>query len=127
VLFVHVNTPRSRRKLPGIELSGFHFELPSKFDLAVFCSESDQGLTGTWNYNADLFDRRTILRAAAQFETVLDQVTRNPDLRLSEIQQILETNEQQQQAEEYSALQETSAQKLKGIKRRPTGTPVKTS
>jgi amino acid adenylation domain-containing protein len=126
VLFVHVNTPRSRRTLPGIELNGFQFELPSKFDLAVFCSENDQGLTGTWNYNADLFDRRTILRTAAQFETVLEQVTRNPDLRLSEIQQILETNEQLQQTEEYSALQETSAQKLKGIKRRPAGALVKT-
>jgi non-ribosomal peptide synthetase component F len=126
VLFVHMNTPRSRRTLPGIELAGYPFDMPSKFDLAVFCGERETVLTGTWHYNPDLFDRRTILRLAAQFETVLEQVTRNPDLRLSEIQQILEANAQQQQLEGQSALQEKSQQKLKGIKRRPPGVPVKT-
>ena len=126
VLFVHMNTPRSSRTLSGIELNGFQFELPSKFDLAVFCGENEQGVSGSWNYNPDLFDRRTIVRMAEQFQSVLEQVTGNPDLRLSDIQQTLAGNEQQQQMEEHSALQEKSLAKLKGIKRRPAGAPVET-
>ena len=120
VLFVHLNTPRSKCSLPGIEMAGFPFEFPSKFDLVVFCGEKDQSLTETWNYNPDLFDRRTILRMAVQFQLILEQAVGNSDLHLSEILGTLEASQQQEQMEEHRALQETSQQKLRGIKRRPS-------
>ena len=119
VLFVHMNTPRSRRPLPGIELSGFPFEMPSKFDLAVFHADRDTGLAGTWIYNPDLFDAATIVKMARQFRTVIELVIANPGLLLSEVSEILALKEQELGVMENRKFQHVSRQKLKGLKRRP--------
>ena len=119
VLFVHMNTPRSRRPLPGIELSGFPFEMPSKFDLAVFHADRETGLAGTWIYNPDLFDAATIAKMARRFRTVIELVIANPGLLLSEVSEILALKEQELGVMENQKFQHVSRQKLKGLKRRP--------
>jgi aspartate racemase len=119
VLFVHMNTPRSRRPLPGIELSGFPFDMPSKFDLAVFHAERETGLAGTWIYNPDLFDAATIVKMARRFRTVVELVIANSGLLLSEVSEILALKEQELGVMENRKFQDVSRQKLKGLKRIP--------
>jgi amino acid adenylation domain-containing protein/FkbH-like protein len=118
VLFVHMNTPRGRLPLPGIELTGFPVEVPSKFDLAVFHRDSGAGMAGTWIYNRDLFDAKTISKMAGHFLAVLEAVIADPRLRLDQIRQLLTERERQVRALESQHFQEASLHKLKGIKRR---------
>jgi Condensation domain len=119
VLFVHENTPRSRRSLPGIESSGFPIDLPSKFDLAVFCRNSAAGIGGIWVYNPDLFDASVIARMAGQYQAVLEDITVNPHHRLSETLQFIAATEQQERITEHNEFLEASLQKLKNVRRQP--------
>jgi non-ribosomal peptide synthetase component F len=94
--------------------------MPSKFDLAVFYSKSEAGMAGTWIYNCDLFDARTISKIASHFQSVLETVTeKDADPKLSEIQRGLHDAEQQLRAIEKKAFNEVSLDKLRNIKRRP--------
>ncbi len=72
VLFVQQNTPPgSTSSMPGIEMSPYVLDVPSKFDMAVFVSESDEGVNGYWLYNPDLFEAATVARMAGLFQLVL--------------------------------------------------------
>jgi hypothetical protein len=46
VLFVMQNTPRAASTMPELEMGPFPLEVPSKFDMAVFVSETEKGLLG---------------------------------------------------------------------------------
>lgn len=67
----------------------------AKFDLTLYLSESEQGLTGAWQYNTDLFDAATIERIARHFQSLLEGIAANPELRLSEFP-LLSDSEQRQ-------------------------------
>ncbi|HKH45466.1 MAG TPA: amino acid adenylation domain-containing protein [Thermoanaerobaculia bacterium] len=75
----------------SIEMPGLVFEEivleedVAKFDLGLAVLEGSGELTGFVEYNRDLFDRTTAERLARAFETLVDQVGRNPDLRVSEL------------------------------------------
>ena len=119
VLFVQQNTPRSASPMPGIEISQFRLgDLPSKFDMAVFMAESEQGTAGTWLYNPDLFDATTVARMAALFQVVLEKATADPTVRLSELVAILADEEQQHRATQHKEFQQLSVQKLKTARRK---------
>ena len=100
VLFVMQNIPRQKRELPGLQLSAFEMPITrSKFDLAVFMVEGENGLTGNWLYGTDLFERASILRMARHFETLLGNAVAEPDTRLSGIEILTEEERQQDEAE----------------------------
>lgn len=46
----------------------------SKFDLALFATETEAGLTEQWTYRTDLFDRETIEELARAFGPVLQHI-----------------------------------------------------
>ena len=95
-LFVMQNIPRQKRELPGLRLSPFEMPITrSKFDLAVFMVEEENGLTGNWLYSTDLFERRSILRIARHFETLLGNALTHPEGRLSTLE--IQTDEERQQ------------------------------
>jgi|GEM_PF-375899 len=83
-LFVMQNTP-----LPVINLSALSLDwLPfytdtAEFELIVSVEERPEGLTGTFAYSLDLFDRSTIIRLQKQFRTLLEGVLADPDQPLS--------------------------------------------
>ena len=118
VLFVQQNTPRSSKPMPGLTLSWFPMDVPSKFDMAVFVAETDKGVVGNWVYSTDLFDAATIARMAGQYQLVLEKATANPTRRLSELVGILAEDEQQHRATQHKEFQQLSAQKLKTAKRK---------
>ena len=88
VMFVLQNNkmPDSARQ----ELTLGHLEVgqgtgTAKFDLTLALVEDDDHLSGSLEYNTDLFDAATIERMIDHFRIVLEAVVANPDARLSEI------------------------------------------
>jgi amino acid adenylation domain-containing protein len=57
----------------------------SKFELSVACTEHEQGMYCSIQYNTDLFDEATVRRFADGFRTVLESVAADPDARASRI------------------------------------------
>ncbi|AGC43404.1 non-ribosomal peptide synthetase [Myxococcus stipitatus DSM 14675] len=69
--------------LPGLTLKTVEFETgTSKFDVTLDLQEGQDGLRGVLEYNTDLFDRATMERLRGHLLSLLDGVTRAPDLRL---------------------------------------------
>jgi amino acid adenylation domain-containing protein len=117
-LFVAQNTPRGATRMQGLEIHPYPLEVPSKFDMAVFVIETDKGVSGIWLYNPDLFDATTIVRMAGLYQAVLEKVTANPAMRLSELLASLAEEGQQHRASQHKEFQEAGLQKLKSIKRK---------
>ncbi|GMT99445.1 non-ribosomal peptide synthetase [Corallococcus caeni] len=57
----------------------------SRFDLALFLSDAEDGLTGTLDYNTDLFDASTMARMAEHLRVLMEGIVRAPDTRLSQL------------------------------------------
>ncbi|MDY7229483.1 non-ribosomal peptide synthase/polyketide synthase [Hyalangium rubrum] len=69
--------------LPGLKIQPIEVETgTAKFDLTLDLQESADGLRGFIEYNADLFDRSTIERFRGHFQTLLEGIATQPDLRL---------------------------------------------
>ena len=80
------NVPQETLDLPGLQLSQLGSEqVTTKFDLSLFIHETASGLQGSVEYATDLFDRGTIERLVAHFETLLMGIVATPESRLSEL------------------------------------------
>jgi amino acid adenylation domain-containing protein len=84
VMFVLQNTPKQTLDLSGLSLEELEFDNGSaKFDLTLEVVEQGD-LHCTIEYCTALFDKPTIQRLAQHFETLLDDILRNPDRPISE-------------------------------------------
>jgi len=117
VLFVQMSQMHGRTELPGLEVSAFPLDLPSKFDLAVFISDTREGVSGSWMYNSDLFDAATIARMSSLYQVALDKVTAAAT-KLSEVVQVLAESERAGRMTENREFQEVSLKKLKMVRRK---------
>ncbi|WP_250125636.1 condensation domain-containing protein [Chroococcidiopsis sp. CCMEE 29] len=96
VLFVLQNAPMPPLELPGLTLRLLEVDNEtSKFDLALFLTETERGLVATWQYNADLFEAATIARISAHFATLLDSIVAQPNARLNALEMLTETEREQ--------------------------------
>ncbi|MGV6398060.1 amino acid adenylation domain-containing protein, partial [Pseudomonas caspiana] len=86
VLFVMNNLPLANAAIEGIAvevlptLGGY-----SKFDMALFLDQHDGQLQGTWQFASDLFKPERIQQLLDGWLGVLDQIVRDPDTKLREI------------------------------------------
>jgi glycosyltransferase involved in cell wall biosynthesis len=97
VWFVLQNPSSAKQtaELPGLSLHTLDVEnKASLFDLMLNLTQTPFGLGGCLEYNTDLFDRSTISRMEKHFHTLLTEVVKNPDKRISGINLI--------SADEYS-------------------------
>jgi amino acid adenylation domain-containing protein len=95
-LFAVQNLPHANLNLPALHLQEFSFERKAtRFDLAVYIGESDNGLRATFEYNTDLFYASTIERMAEHFQTLLQGIVTNPNQRISELPLLLESERNQ--------------------------------
>ena len=79
-----MNQPALKIELPHLQVS--QFELPiesSRFDLVLFLAESENGLSGLWLYNPDLFEPETIRRLAAEYENCWRGIVAAPEAPLA--------------------------------------------
>ena len=86
VMFTLQNAPRAPLRLPGITLRSLPRRAgTSKFDLTLHTHEVSQGVTASLEYSTDLFESRTITRMLGHLERLLEEVSTDPDQRLSTI------------------------------------------
>ncbi|ADJ46535.1 non-ribosomal peptide synthetase [Amycolatopsis mediterranei S699] len=84
VSFGVTNTPDAGLRLAGLEVTEEErFSPATALDLAVIVLDEPAGLTGMWQYRADLFDPGTIAGLQADFERIVRWATANPDRPLT--------------------------------------------
>jgi non-ribosomal peptide synthetase component F len=72
--------------LQGLEASHVDFKTGAgKFDLVLAMTDAAKGLTGTLEYNTNLFDRATIERMLGHFQMLLESVAINPQQKISDV------------------------------------------
>jgi hypothetical protein len=59
----------------------------TKFDLALNMVQTPKGLDGGFEFSLDLLDAATVASFADDFDTVLNQVTEDPDISLRALRQ----------------------------------------
>jgi len=84
--FVLHNTPARTFHLPKLNITPYEVERNRvMFDLMLFVQETEAGLAGALRYNAELFEAETITWLVKCFNTILKEVTKNPEIRLLDI------------------------------------------
>ncbi|MDN3460499.1 amino acid adenylation domain-containing protein [Rhodococcus sp. APC 3903] len=101
VLLAFQNNALPRLELPGLVVTGEQlYTGTAKFDLAFSIGEtfdvdgSPNGLDGSVEYSADLFDQATVATLGRRLERVLAAIATDPGCRISEIE-VLERDERQ--------------------------------
>jgi amino acid adenylation domain-containing protein len=117
VVFNLNNVPLQAREMSGLKIASlFLKEETARFDLSLLMTETPAGLVGSWVYSADLFEAATISRLAGHFNTILESVVADPEVRVDEVEVLTEA-EKEQQALEKKARAEANLQKLISVKR----------
>ena len=104
VMLVLQNTPVRSRSLPDSGLTLGPVKAHSgtaKFDLTLFMTEEGDRLSGAMEYNTALFDASTVQRMLDHFQVLLSGVVESPDLPLSQIE-ILSQSERNQMLVEWN-------------------------
>ncbi|MCP4662492.1 MAG: amino acid adenylation domain-containing protein [bacterium] len=102
VMFVLQNTPGPVLRLPRLRVTPIEVHNgTAKFDLTLSLDEEESGLSGTVEYNTDLFDRSTILRLWRSWRSLLAGIAADPDERLCELP-LLSAAEQRQLLVEWN-------------------------
>ncbi|MEP7013165.1 MAG: non-ribosomal peptide synthase/polyketide synthase, partial [Acidobacteriota bacterium] len=88
-MFVLQNAPLPAVDLPGLALSSFEISTgSSKLDLTLLLADdpaTGEGVLGSLEYAADLFDPATAERLAADFARVVEAATADPGMGLAEL------------------------------------------
>jgi alpha-ketoglutarate-dependent taurine dioxygenase len=98
------NAPVERLEFPGLTLSlaDNGAVTTTKWDLALFVWETEQGLSGGWKYNTDLFDAATIERMTGHLFTLLESAVANPDAKLNKLEMLTRKELDQREKEKTS-------------------------
>jgi non-ribosomal peptide synthetase component F len=94
----------------------------AKFDLQLTLGEGAQGISGYFEYNRELFGASTRARLTGHFQTLLEQVVAQPDIRLSALVEQLQAADEQQQTISQQEFRESRRRKLKDMLVEPVGT-----
>ncbi len=87
VMFILQNTPGAELELGGLSLSRMEVDnRTAKFDLTLsMLEEAGGGLSGSLEYNTDLFDASSIWRLADHFEVILSAIVAEPQQRIEDL------------------------------------------
>jgi amino acid adenylation domain-containing protein len=84
VMFVLQNAPVPSLAIPGLTLTPITFSsTTAKFDITLSLEETSGGLSGSLEYNTDLYNDDTIERMISRFHTLLDGIAADPEQRIS--------------------------------------------
>ncbi|MFJ7936972.1 non-ribosomal peptide synthase/polyketide synthase [Peribacillus sp. NPDC096622] len=101
-MFTLQNIKQERLELSGRSLEMIESNISiAKFDLSLTAFEVEEGLFVSFDYNTDLFDRRTIARMAGHFENWLNEIVHHPDESFTKLPMLSDT-EQKQLLEEWN-------------------------
>lgn len=86
VVFMLDSAPAPAVRLGDLQVSGQNIgDEPSKFDLTLTLSDTENGCTGSIIYRTDLFEPATIARMAEHYQNLLNGIIVNPAARISEL------------------------------------------
>lgn len=86
VMLVLQNAMREELKLPGLKLDIVNVETgTAKFDLLLNLMRTSEGLSGSLEYNTDLFDAETAGRMTEHFRVLLEDAAADPARRISRL------------------------------------------
>ncbi len=118
VWFVLQNTPAPAVEVPGLALEPLDIDYGmARYDIRLGLADGSNGLSGSFEYNADMFDATTIMEMADLFAALLAAVAARPQLRLNELDALLAEARQQRQLDRQQALKDASRQKLMHARR----------
>lgn len=107
VLFVLQNTPHKiSLELPDLTITPVEIDNgTAKFDLALFMTESEQGIIGSFNYSTALFNASSIAKIWNSFQALLSAITIKPSTRISSLEMLTsdEKNRQVVQRKQHKA------------------------
>jgi non-ribosomal peptide synthetase component F len=119
VWFVLQNTPMPPLELPNLTLDVLESHTgTSRHELKLTLTETSEGLEGSFEYRIDLFDAATIDKMASHFQILLNQIATHPDIKLSDLAEILAETDRQQQLIQEKELEIASRQKFNLTKRK---------
>lgn len=118
VKFVLQNMPAQERQRADLTVSILQVEnQTAKFDLLLNMAETARELTGTLEYNTDIFDSDTITRMLKSLEVVAQTVHRQPDITLNALRSIIASADQEHIEAREKGFKTARQQKLKRIAR----------
>jgi amino acid adenylation domain-containing protein len=119
VMFGFQNTLTSTLQLPGLKLSGMDAASEkSVFELSLYMTEKEEGLSGTWAYRTELFEPSTIARWSEHFELVVNEIIKNPDVSLHSLRETLAVLDREKEAHRREEFKEARRRKLKHLSAR---------
>ncbi|QFT53934.1 non-ribosomal peptide synthetase [Microbulbifer sp. THAF38] len=79
IAFILQNNEMEELQLPGLNITPIDQEHSvAKYDLSLSMQETELGLTASWEYNTDLFEKSTIERMAESFEILISAIVTSP-------------------------------------------------
>ena len=103
VIFNFQAAARQKATIPGLSAIILNTENQSaKFDLTLFASDQGNEISGTIEYNVDLFNRDTIERMANHLLTLFSAIVADPERHISELP-LLTRHERYQMLTEWNA------------------------
>ena len=103
VMFIVQNAPIEEMAIPGLTITPSDIDTgAAMFDLTVSLRETPAGLTGSLQYNTDIFDSSRIARMIEHFQTLLGSITEAPQQRISEFS-IMAPAERRRIVEEWNS------------------------
>jgi amino acid adenylation domain-containing protein/non-ribosomal peptide synthase protein (TIGR01720 family) len=86
VMFILQNTPTPLPALPNLQLQFWPSNRSSaRFDLTFSLEVTEDGLSGTVEYDTDLFSATTIERMVGHWQTLLTGIAANPDQLIADL------------------------------------------
>ena len=82
---------RQTLNLPGLEWTRLGQEftneqrVATRFELSLVLREGDDGITGEFEYDSDLFDQETITQMSLRFSALIEHMLATPEARIAEV------------------------------------------
>ena len=107
VMFVFQNTPSVSLDLPNLTIRPYGAEIrTAKFDLTFTMEEIGQAITGSLEYNTDLFDAVTVARMLKHFQRLVEEAVADPDRPIEDLP-MLTAEEEDRLIREWNATART--------------------
>ncbi|HEY0384498.1 MAG TPA: condensation domain-containing protein, partial [Pyrinomonadaceae bacterium] len=122
VKLVLQNAPEPELRLPDLSIHPLAVENPyAKSDLLLTLRETAEGLHGTFEYQAELFEHSQIEAWMSDYELILRAAVADPNISLSELDAMLDEAERGRDLRKERAVKDAAQAKLARARRKPLG------
>ena len=120
VAFTLQTSSNAPTRTAALNIAPVYYELETApYDLVLIVDDAKRGLGGVFNYSTELFDSTTIARMSQDYESLLDIVVNQPDIKLSVCKQLLLDARKQRSKTRSEQFEAASLQKLRSLNRQP--------